>query len=112
MKQFKKKSVTPLGYKTPEGFFEQSKKSIKALPRKKNRQTISFVSFSAAASFLLLVSISTMNFNTNNQLTQWEEDEFVTDLLMETLVMEETQIDAAIEASLIANFENENPLKP
>ncbi|MEN8768389.1 MAG: hypothetical protein ABF256_06025 [Candidatus Arcticimaribacter sp.] len=115
-----KMKVTPndLGFKRPENHSEESKKQILQMieaetnaPRKV-RFSSPWVTLSGIAASLLFVFFLTQ---TNDPLVSEilveEEDVFVTSLLMDTLLLEEEELDQAIQDALLDNFENDLALK-
>ena len=107
-----------LGYKRPEDHSAVSKKHILKLiqaeqspPRRKLLKS-PWVALSGVAASLLLLFFFTQT-NAPQQIVQpvqpvqVEEDAFVTFLLMETLLLDETLLDQAIQEALLENFEND-----
>lgn len=108
-KEFTHKS---LGYKRPEDHSAVSKKHILQLiqaeqsPPRRRLLKSPWVALSGVAASLLLLFFFTQT-NAPQQPVQVEEDAFVTSLLMETLLLDETQLDQVIQEALLENFEND-----
>ena len=103
-----------LGFKIPKNHSKESKKQILHLieaetnaPRK-IRLSSPWVALSGiAASLLFIFFLTQANDTTVVETTGVEEDVFVTSLLMETLLLEEEELDQAIQEALLDNFEDD-----
>jgi hypothetical protein len=110
----KKHTQQDLGYKRPKNHTVESKNHILELIRvekkvsQKVKLTSPWIVLSGIAASLLFVFFLT---KTNNALvieeTEIEEDVFVTSLLMDTLLLEEAELDQAIQEALLDDFEND-----
>lgn len=104
-----------LGYKRPEDHSAVSKKHILQLiqaeqsPPRRRLLKSPWVALSGVAASLLLLFFFTQTNEPQQpvQPVQVEEDAFVTSLLMETLLLDENQLDQAIQEALLENFEND-----
>lgn len=110
----KKHSQQDLGYMRPENHTEESKKHILGLTQvemntsPKSRSTSPWFAFSGiAASLLFIFFLTKTNAPVVKETPQVEEDVFVTSLLMDTLLLEETELDLAIQEALLDDFEND-----
>ena len=110
----KKHSQQDLGYMRPENHTEESKKHILGLIQvemntsPKSRSTSPWFAFSGiAASLLFIFFLTKTNAPVVKETPQVEEDVFVTSLLMDTLLLEETELDLAIQEALLDDFEND-----
>lgn len=111
-----KMKVTPndLGFKRPENHSEESKKQIldfieaKSNVPKRIRLSSPWVALSGlAASLLFIFFLTQTNDTLVSEIPIVEEDVFVTSLLMDTLLLEEEELDQAIQDALLDNFEND-----
>lgn len=109
----KKYTHKDLGYKRPDNHSEESKKQILELIQAEKNETqkvrlISpWVTLSGIAASLLFIFFLTKTNDTLVKPTpEVEEDIFVTYLLMDTLLLEEAELDQVIQEALLDNFEN------
>jgi hypothetical protein len=111
-----KMKVTPndLGFNTPENHSEESKNKILQMieaetnASRKVRFSSPWVALSGiAASLLFIFFLTQINDTAAVETGGVEEDVFVTSLLMETLLLEEEELDQAIQDALLDNFEND-----
>jgi hypothetical protein len=110
----KNHSQQDLGFKRPENHKEESKNHILELIQAeintttKSRLTYPWFALSGiAASLLFIFFLTKTNAPVIKETPQVEEDIFVTSLLMDTLLLEETELDQAIQEALLDNFEND-----
>jgi hypothetical protein len=110
----KNHSQQGLGFKRPENHKEESKNHILKLIQAeinttpKSRLTSPWFALSGiAASLLFIFFLTKTNAPVIKETPQVEEDIFVTSLLMDTLLLEETELDQAIQEALLDNFEND-----
>ena len=110
----KKHSLQDLGFKRPENHTEESKKHILELIQTeintspKSRLISPWLALSGiAASLLFIFFLTKTNAPLVKEAAIVEEDVFVTSLLMDTLLLEETELDQAIQEALIDDFEND-----
>ena len=110
----KKHTLQDLGFKRPENHSEESKKHILELIQKeintspKSRLISPWFTLSGiAASLLFIFFLTKTNAPVVKETPQVEEDDFVTSLLMDTLLLEETELDQAIQEALLDDFEND-----
>jgi hypothetical protein len=110
----KKHSLQDLGFKRPENHTEESKKHILELIQTeintspKSRLISPWLALSGiAASLLFIFFLTKTNAPVVKETPQVEEDVFVTSLLMDTLLLEETELDQAIQEALLDDFEND-----
>jgi len=104
-----------LGFKRPLNHEEDSKQQILALVQKENpsifrvKKATAFTALSGiAASLIILFFLNDVATSTTAQpQTDIDEDVFVTSLLMETLLLEEGELDMAIQEALLDDFEND-----
>ena len=110
----KKYSQQDLGFMRPVNHTEESKNRIleliqaeKSAPPKL-RLTSSWLALSGiAASLLLIFFLTKTTPPVVKETPQVEEDVFVTSLLMDTLLLEEAELDQAIQEALLDDFEND-----
>lgn len=103
-----------LGFNRPKNHAVESKKHIMELIRaEKNAPTKARLTspwvplIGIAASILFIFILSTTNVTTVLEESKVEEDVFVTSLLMDTLLLEEAELDQAIQEALLDDFEND-----
>lgn len=103
-----------LGWKQPKGFLEQSKESIRKTIQneehkkaKRRRLRPWFVLSGAAASLILFLLFNEARIFNDLQEESIVEDVFVISLLMETLLLEEHELDLRIQESLLDDFEKD-----
>ena len=104
MKQ--KKSISQYDFRVPDGFLAESKTQI--LQRvSPSKPTIHFrVLWGVAASFLLLIGwMMQGSFSENTPVLK--EDPFVTDLLLDTLLIEDEKLDEVLAIALLDEFEKQ-----
>lgn len=115
MKKTLSKNRAPLGFKTPENFSDKSKKSIlskidKKRKKKPTYQLLSWFGAAAAAATLIFSLNQPSPFSTLEQKDELN-DPFVTSLLIDTLLLDEMELDQQIQNALLDNFENDLALK-
>ena len=106
---------TKLGFKRPLNHRDESKQHILDLIKKeqpsihrRNRSKVISLVSGIAASLLLFFFLTENNFSSLDPATTTiEEDVFVTSLLMDTLLLDETQLDEAIQEALLDDFEDD-----
>ena len=110
----KKHSLQDLGFKRPNNHTEESKKQIlEMIQTEKNapsklRLTFPWFALSGiAASLLFIFFLTKTNAPVVKETPPVEEDVFVTSLLMDTLLLEEAELDQAIQEALLDDFEND-----
>jgi len=102
-----------LGFKRPKNHTEKSKKQIldliqaKENTSPKKRYLSSWIALSGIAASLLVVFFLAKNSLPFKETTKVQEDVFVTSLLMDTLLLEEAELDQAIQEALLDDFEND-----
>ena len=114
-----KNRLNDLGFKRPKKHTEESKKTIlqvienQAISVNRKRANIRWAALSGIAASLFLFFSLTQSNNSISVESQAivKEDVFVTSLLMDTLLLEETELDQAIQEALLDNFENDLALK-
>lgn len=114
MSKTKNKIGENLGFKRPLGHKEKSVKHILHLiDKEKPRATIKpkivwgILSGIAATLFLVFSLNQSAILSTQPSTVVIEEDVFVTSLLMDTLLLEEAELDQAIQEALLDDFEND-----
>lgn len=103
-----------LGFKRPLNHRDKSKQHILDLIKKEQRsihrrsrsKVISLVS-GIAASLLLFFFLTENDPSSLAPATTIEEDVFVTSLLMDALLLDETELDEAIQEALLDDFEDD-----
>ncbi|MEL0226268.1 MAG: hypothetical protein VW912_06320 [Flavobacteriaceae bacterium] len=110
----KKHSQQDLGFKRPNNHTEESKKQIlemiqteKNAPSKLRLTSPWFALSGIAASLLFIFFLTKTNTPVVKETAPVEEDVFVTSLLMDTLLLEEAELDQAIQEALLDDFEND-----
>ena len=110
----KKHHQQDLGFKRPNNHTEESKKQIfkliqaeKNAPPKLSLTSPWFALSGIAASLLFIFFLTKTNTLVVKETPQVEEDVFVTSLLMDTLLLEEAELDQAIQEALLDDFEND-----
>ena len=110
----KKHSQQDLGFKRPNNHTEESKKQIlemiqteKNAPSKLRLTSPWFALSGIAASLLFIFFLTKTNTPVVKETPSVEEDVFVTSLLMDTLLLEEAELDQAIQEALLDDFEND-----
>lgn len=110
----KPKINVQLGWKQPKNFSDKSKESIKQSiqyeQRKKTKriQLIPWVALSGvAASLILFLLLNEAQIYNDPQEESIVEDIFITSLLLETLLLEEQELDLRIQESLLDDFEKD-----
>lgn len=102
-----------LGFKRPKNHIEKSKKQIldliqaKENTSPKKRYISPWIALSGIAASLLVVFFLTKNTLPFKETTKVQEDVFITSLLMDTLLLEEEELDQAIQEALLDDFEND-----
>lgn len=110
----KKHSQQDLGFKRPKNHTKESKEHILKLIQAE-KSTSKKVKLSSpwlalggiAASLLFIFFLTKTNTPVTKETPQLEEDVFVTSLLMDTLLLEEAELDQAIQEALLDDFEND-----
>ena len=109
-----KHSQQDLGFKRPNNHTEESKKQIleliqaeKNAPSKLRLTSPWFTLSGIAASLLFIFFLTKTNTRVVKETSPVEEDAFVTSLLMDTLLLEEAELDQAIQEALLDDFEND-----
>lgn len=110
----RKHTQQDLGYNRPKNHAVESKKQILELIQvekkatQKVRLTSPWIALSGIAASLFFIFFLTKTNDTLVKATpEVEEDIFVTSLLMDTLLLEEAELDQAIQEALLDNFEND-----
>ena len=110
----KKYSQLDLGFKRPKNHMEESKKYIleliqaeKNAPSKLKLASPWLALSGIASSLMFIFFLTKTNAPLVNETPQVEEDVFVTTLLMDTLLLEEVELDQAIQDALLDDFEND-----
>lgn len=109
----KKHSQQDLGFKRPNNHTEESKKQILEMIQteknapSKSRLISPWFALSGIAASLLFIFFLTKNTPVVKETPPVEEDVFVTSLLMDTLLLEEAELDQAIQEALLDDFEND-----
>lgn len=116
MKKKLPKNPSLLGFKTPEDFSKTSKRSILSMVQKKEKkksinQLLSWTGLSAAAIITLFFALQQ-----STPLSPTEEqgnidDPFVTSLLIDTLLLDEKELDLQLQKVLLQDIENDLALK-
>lgn len=102
----------PLGYAQPKDFSKKSKQKLLTMidshSSKKGRavQWIPIVSITSIAASLLLIIGWQKNIADTTQPQPLVEDTQITNLLMESLLLEEEELDTRLQEALLNDFEN------
>lgn len=116
MKMKLPKNPSLLGFKTPKGFSETSKKSILSMVYKKEKkksiyQLLSWTGVSAAAIITLFFALQQPMPLSSTEDQATFDDPFVTSLLIDTLLLDEKELDLQIQKALLEDIENDLALK-
>lgn len=110
MKKNKPSSISSYGFETPEDFFDQNKHKLlkeMTLPRSLK---LPWQKMAIAASFFLLIGWWTQQESKESDVaSQWKEDPFVTDLLINTLLLEEELLDETLSVAILNDLETQPP---